>query len=141
MASHISSSATCSRLVAAFVLAISTALAGCASVAHTPAVLQADAAMASPAPRAPAPRALASQLQIDFDTGYSRTILAGSQWQRVGSIPQGMVYRPHLDVFTLEGAHIHEAYLVVDKDTLVGFYLPAERGFSPLKRQLAVNFK
>jgi hypothetical protein len=136
MASHISSSATCSRLVAAFVLAISTALAGCASVAHTPAVLQADAAMASPAPRA-----LASQLQIDFDTGYSRTILAGSQWQRVGSIPQGMVYRPHLDVFTLEGAHIHEAYLVVDKDTLVGFYLPAERSFSPLKRQLAVNFK
>jgi hypothetical protein len=37
------------------------------------------------------------------------------------------------DVFTIEGAHIHEAYLVVDAgDQLVGFYLPAEQAFSPM---------
>lgn len=120
-------------VLAAFVLAI---LSGCASVAHSPAQLQPMAASQSSAVRT-----LASQLDIELDTGYSRSIAAGSQWRPAGIIEQGAVYQPHLNVFTLEGAHIHEAYQVVDKDKLVGFYLPAERGFSPLKRQLAINFK
>ena len=120
------------RLLAACALAV---LAACA-VAHTPAAFQPAAANNSAAPRV-----LARQLDITLDTGYNRTVAAGSQWQRIGDIGQGAVYKPHLDVFTLEGAHVHEAYLVVDKDTLVGFYLPAERGFSPLKHQLAINFQ
>jgi opacity protein-like surface antigen len=119
------------RLLAACALAV---VAGCASVAYSPAALQTAAT-------SPAPRALANPLDIEFDTGFHRTIAAGSQWQQVGAIAQGAVYKPHQDVFTLEGAHIHEAYLVVEQDKLVGFYLPAERGFSPLKRQLAINFK
>lgn len=120
-------------LVAACMLAL---LSACASVAQTPAQLQ-----ATPAGASSAVRTLDTPLDIELDTGYRRTIAAGSQWQQVGSIDQGAVYRPHLNVFTLEGANIHEAYLVVDKDKLVGFYLPAERGFSTLKHQLRVTFK
>ncbi|QJE00375.1 hypothetical protein HH212_10360 [Massilia forsythiae] len=43
-------------------------------------------------------------------------------------------------MFTLEGAHIHEAYLVIRDDTLVGFHLPAEAGFSPLRTPLPLRF-
>ena len=120
-------------VLAACALAISS---GCASVAHSPVQLQTMTASKSAIVRT-----FAKQLDIELDTGYGRTIAAGSQWQQVGLIEQGAVYQPHLNVFTLEGAHIHEAYLVVDNDKLVGFYLPAERGFSSLKRQLPINFK
>lgn len=111
-------------------------LSACASVAQVPAQLQ---TMGAGAPSAV--RTLHSRLDIELDTGYSRSIAAGSQWRQVGSIEQGAVYQPHQNVFTLEGANIHEAYLVVDKDKLVGFYLPAERGFSTLRHQLPVNFE
>jgi hypothetical protein len=119
------------RVMVAGALAVA---AGCASVAHTPATLQGASASETP-------RSLARPLQIALDSGFHRTIAAGSQWQRAGSIEQGIVYKPYRDVFTVEGAHIHEAYLVVDKDTLVGFYLPAERGFSPLKQQSTITFQ
>lgn len=111
------------------------ALAGCAHVVQTPASFT-----LGPAAEGTQAQQLAQQLDIDFDTGYRRTIRAGSQWLQVGSIPQGAVYKPFQDVFTLEGAHMHEAYLVVQKDRLVGFYLPAERAFSPLRQQLSIAF-
>lgn len=109
------------------------ALAGCA-VVHSPARLT-PVMSVSPA------QTLGRQLDIVLDTGYSRTVKAGSQWQLVGNIIQGTVYRPLRDVFTLEGAHIHEAYLVVGNGKLVGFYLPAEGGFSPLKHPLEISLQ
>ena len=33
--------------------------------------------------------------------------------------------------FTVEGAHVHEAYLVIAGEKLVGFYLPVESSFAP----------
>jgi len=65
-------------------------------------------------------------------TGYTKTIKAGSAWRRVGTLPQGSVYRPVGDVFAVEGANMHEAYLVVAEGQLVGFYLVGERAFAPL---------
>lgn len=122
-----------SSVAGACVLAL---LAACANVAQAPAQLQPIGAGAPSAVRT-----LGKRLDIELDTGYSRSIAAGSQWRQVGSIDQGAVYQPHHNVFTLEGANIHEAYLVVEKDKLVGFYLPAERGFSTLRHQLPVNFE
>jgi hypothetical protein len=43
-------------------------------------------------------------------------------------------------VFTLEGANIHEAWLVIRGAALVGFYLPAERAFSPLTSPVPLYF-
>jgi hypothetical protein len=37
----------------------------------------------------------------------------------------------HNQVFMVEGAHVHEAYLVLDGDQVVGYYLPVERAFAP----------
>ena len=57
-----------------------------------------------------------------------------------GTAEQGNVYRPVGDVFTVEGAHIHEGWLVVRDGILVGFYLPAERGYFPLRATAPLQF-
>jgi hypothetical protein len=63
--------------------------------------------------------------------GYTRTLTSGSRWQLVGTVPEGGVYRRADGIFTVEGANVHEAYLVVQDNRLVGFYLPVEKAFSP----------
>jgi hypothetical protein len=68
---------------------------------------------------------------VKVGPGYERNIDVRSRWTRVGRIPEGDVYKPVGRVFTVEGAHIHEAYLVLDGDRIAGFYLPVERAFSP----------
>jgi hypothetical protein len=70
-------------------------------------------------------------VSISVGPGYQRTIGRGTVWTRVGRSAEGEVFKPVDRVFTVEGAHIHEAYLVLDGDRVVGFYLPVERAFSP----------
>jgi hypothetical protein len=50
----------------------------------------------------------------------------------VGTVPQGKVYRPIDAVLTVEGTHMHEAWVVADGEKLVGFYLPVEKSFVAL---------
>ena len=68
---------------------------------------------------------------ISVGPGYQRVIARGSVWTRIGRSVEGEVFKPVDRVFTVEGKHIHEAYLVLDGDRVVGFYLPVERAFSP----------
>jgi hypothetical protein len=75
---------------------------------------------------------LSHAVEISLSTGYGRTLPAGSRWKPVGLLPQGMVYQRLGDVFSIEGRHVHEAYLVVKGSVLQGFYLPGESSFSPL---------
>lgn len=112
------------------VAALAVMLAGCA-VQHVPATL---AAMS------PASAVLSTAAVITLDTGYTRVLNSGSRWLVVGTVAQGTVHKPVGDVFTLEGSHIHEAWLVLDQGRLVGFYLPAERGFSPLATPVPLSF-
>lgn len=76
---------------------------------------------------------------VTFNSGYERAILKDSPWKLVGSVPQGRVYASAESVFSVEGAHVHEAYLVVTKGNLVGFYLPVEKSFTPLNSIRVVN--
>jgi hypothetical protein len=71
---------------------------------------------------------------IEFrpDSGYARSIRAGTEFMVVGRIAQGVVLKPTSAVLTLEGKHMHEAYAVRDKDLLVGLYLPVERAYAAL---------
>lgn len=80
---------------------------------------------------APRLRVLATTI-VKQDQGYRRRIPADSLWRRVGTLPQGDVYRPVNIVFTIEGRQVHEAYLVLQDASLSGFYLPGEFAFSPL---------
>ena len=69
---------------------------------------------------------------LEPSSGYSRTLNAGSQWREAGRIPQGQVFRPVNGVLTVEGRHVHEAYIVLDGGRVVGFYLPVEQSFAAL---------
>ncbi len=75
---------------------------------------------------------LTRTVDVSLSTGYSTTLRANTRWALVGTIAQGEVYRTKDQIVTLEGAHIHEAYIVVKAGSLVGFYLPVERTFSPI---------
>ncbi|WP_300319696.1 hypothetical protein [Accumulibacter sp.] len=76
---------------------------------------------------------VASQtVPVHPDSGYERSIRIGTEFVDAGGIAQGSILKPINAVFTVEGAHMHEAYLVVNDGRLVGFYLPVEKSFSPL---------
>lgn len=66
---------------------------------------------------------------LTLESNYQRTIEKDSTWVKVGSVNQGDVYKRVGDVFTVEGQNVHEAYLVVARNSLVGFYLPLEKAF------------
>jgi hypothetical protein len=74
---------------------------------------------------------IAEDASITVGPGYERVIGRGSTWKRIGHLVEGEVYKPVDRVFTVEGKHIHEAYLVLSGNRVVGFYLPVERAFSP----------
>ena len=85
----------------------------------------------------PAPQKRYVALQpasIRLDSGYERSISAGTEFVEIGRIPQGSILRPTNTTFTIEGAHMHEAYPVLSNQRIVGFYLPVERAFSPLSQ-------
>jgi len=103
-------------------------LAGCASEVTR---YSSQLSAASPAEAKDVLR-LSAAVEVNLDTHYTRTLKSGSRWARVGTTPQGTVYRPVDSVLTLEGANIHEAYIVVDGGRLTGYYLPVERAFSPI---------
>jgi hypothetical protein len=100
-------------------------LAGCASeVVRSPVQLSAVAE---------AKRYVATKpVSILLDSGYERSIGSGTEFVEIGRIGQGRVLKPANTTFTIEGAHMHEAYPVVDGERIVGFYLPVERAFAPL---------
>ena len=70
---------------------------------------------------------------VPLERGYRRLIIHGTTWTLIGRLPEGEVFRPVDRVFTVEGEHVHEAYLVLDGDRVVGFYLPVERAFAPAR--------
>jgi len=75
---------------------------------------------------------LTRAVTVPLSTGYSTTLRAGTRWDLVGTVAQGEVYRTKDQIVTVEGAHIHEGFIVVSQGTMVGFYLPVERTFAPV---------
>ena len=71
-----------------------------------------------------------------LDSGYERSIRAGTEFVDAGEIAQGDILQPTNANLTVEGAHMHEAYIVVSRGRLVGFYLPVEKAFSPLSTSI-----
>ena len=78
-------------------------------------------------------------VEVTPATGYPRTIRAGSQWRLIGGTPRGDVYRPVSSVFTVEGAQVHEAGLVISGGKLVGFHMLVEQAFVPLDPPAALQ--
>jgi hypothetical protein len=75
---------------------------------------------------------LLKDVTVRVGSGYRRLLPAGSVWAKTGRVSEGDVYKPVDRVFTVEGRHVHEAYLILDGERLVGFYLPVEHAYSPV---------
>jgi hypothetical protein len=116
-------------------LGCSFAIAACAQ-----AVKQEPAAALQPAERAKQFR-VAQGLDVRLDTGFTTHIKSQTTWSLVGTLAQGEVYKSRDQVLTVEGADVHEAYLVMAGDELVGFYLPVEHAFARISpaRPLSVE--
>jgi hypothetical protein len=82
---------------------------------------------------------LAQDVRCSIGTGYERTLRAGTRWSLFGTIDRGEVYRSPDQLLTVEGYNVHEAYLVVRDASLVGFYLPVEKKFTPVSRSVRLN--
>jgi hypothetical protein len=82
---------------------------------------------------------VAVETELVLPTGYRRKLVPGTRWLSVGSLPEGTVYRPVDTVFSIEGRHVHEAYLVIQAGSLRGFYLPGESRYSPLSSPVNLN--
>lgn len=125
------------RVVFVFLLS-SFLLAGCAF----------DLAHVSFTPTMFAPRTDTNQLftlkeTIDITTApcYKRTLRQGTRWELVGTIPEGDVYKSRDQVLTVECSNVHEAYLVISEGSLVGFYLPVEKGFVKISDAIKLPIK
>jgi hypothetical protein len=84
------------------------------------------------------PLTITRETTVDLVSGFRPTIKAGSKWQRAGRLGGRDAYRPLGDVFFLEGRDVHEAYLLLEGGTLVGFYLPGEHSVSMLKDKVVL---
>lgn len=82
---------------------------------------------------------LASDARCGIGTGYGRVLRQGTRWELVGAIAQGDVYRSRDQTLTVEGYNVHEAYVVVQDDLLVGFYLPVEKTFTPVAKSVRLT--
>jgi hypothetical protein len=86
-------------------------------------------------------RRLSLSAQASSSAGFVRTLPAGTVLVAVGRVAAGDVWRPVNHVLTVEGRHIHEAYVVVRGGQWVGFYLPVERTFSPLSSPITLSLE
>jgi hypothetical protein len=68
----------------------------------------------------------------------SRTLRKTTRWEQVGTIAEGDVFRSKEQVLTLECSNVHEAYLVMSGNKLIGFFLPFEKGFVPHSPPIAL---
>jgi hypothetical protein len=83
----------------------------------------------------------AKTVSFTLDSGYRRTIEAGTQFKKFVKNKQEAILQPLNTVFTVEGAHTHEAYPVLKENRVIGFYLPVERSFSPLIKPIPLLFQ
>ena len=74
---------------------------------------------------------LSAEVPLTDTPCYSRTLRKTTRWNQVGTIAEGDVLRSKDQVLTLECSNIHEAYLVMSGNKLIGFFLPFEKGFVP----------
>jgi hypothetical protein len=126
----------CSRLFGAFSCLVALSLLGACAPGVTMAPASFIPVHASAASEAKTPRLLEREVVFQLPTGYVRALPAKSRWGLVGSLPQGDVLKPVDSVFSVEGRHVHEAWIVVRQNVLQGFYLPAEESYSPLRSPL-----
>jgi hypothetical protein len=87
-------------------ISVAAITAGCASE-----VIRSPASLLPPSSTDRARIEISEEASIEPSTGYRRVLPSGSLWELRGTLPQGAAYRRVNGIFTVEGAHVHEAYI------------------------------
>ncbi len=84
---------------------------------------------------------LQQNINVPLESWSTTHLNKDTTWQHVGHIEKGDVYKTKDQIVTVEGSNIHEAYIVISGGSLVGFYLPVEKTFSPVKATIKLPMK
>ena len=99
------------------------ALAGCASSIEK----HAGNATLLPADNGGPEIVLDQSVRLKLTGGVRASRLqAGSRWRPVGRVAESAAYRRTDGEFTVRTTHVHEAYLLIKDEHVVGVYLPFE---------------
>jgi len=116
------------------------ALAACIGLAACAAeVVRHPSPLAGHAASAQRTHVLDNAVALRLDSRYVRHLAPGTEFVEIGTLREGRVLKPLNTTLTVEGKHMHEAFVVVRDDRLVGFYLPAEQSFAPLSQTVPVT--
>ncbi len=72
---------------------------------------------------------LNDEVEIKATNAKPTILKPGTRWMLVGSINQGEVYRTKDQVVIVNSFNVHEGYIVVEHNSVVGYYLPVEKTF------------
>lgn len=74
---------------------------------------------------------VALQTPVHIELAGARDVLlrAATIWESIGTIERGTVYSSEDQLVVVESYNTRQAYIVVDDDQVVGYYLPVENSF------------
>ncbi len=84
---------------------------------------------------------LAAPAVVKVGTPFPVYLREGTRWTQVGTTELGEVYNTQNQVLAVEGSNMHEAFLVVSGDQIVGFLLKVERTFSPASKPVKIQIQ
>lgn len=109
-------------------------LSGCATEIHPQPVSFHPTAVTGPT------RVLVGAADGRPESGSSRALQAGTELREVGTLPQGAVYRAVNHEIQVRAGDRYEAYIVVSGTNWLGYYLPSEHAYLPLKQPTELNW-
>ena len=74
---------------------------------------------------------LSEATKVRLQEGFATDLRKGTTWRHVGRVEQGDVFHTSDQVVAVQASNQHEADLVVNRNTVVGFYLIVEHTFTP----------
>ena len=82
---------------------------------------------------------LTNEVTASLGTGYPTTLKANTTWSQVGKTEFGNAFSTKDQIVKVEASNIHEAYVVVSNDCLIGFFLPFESSFARISRPVPLQ--
>ena len=78
---------------------------------------------------------------VSMNSGFDRLLKKRTVWIYVGTLSHGDVYKTSDQVLTVEDSHVHQAYIVIRGNKLLGFYLPVEKSYSPISDAVELSLQ
>jgi hypothetical protein len=82
---------------------------------------------------------LHDDLKVTIASGWATPLRQGTNWRQVGKIKEGDVLKTTDQIVTVEASNLFEAYPVVERGSVVGFFLPVENSFTPADPPAPIN--